>query len=76
MSNTIFGLIQLYAQPKGDSYDGLRIRTKSGAEHEGTLVHWKSNTSPNLICLTGDMGRKTFVDRDSIESVTVINPAR
>jgi len=33
-------------------------------------------TAPNLICITGDMGSKTYLDRDSIESLTISNPAR
>jgi hypothetical protein len=76
MSTTIFSLLQLYSQPKDDLYDGLLIRTKSGGEYEGSLVNWNPMSAPSLICITGDRGRKTYLDRESIESVSIINPAR
>lgn len=75
MANTIFSVLQNCASPEADYFDGLLIRTKSGAEHQGTLRQWNAVSTPNLICLTGERGVLTYIERDSIESVSIINPA-
>lgn len=76
LNQTIFSVLRSAAEKKGNYYDGIEIRTKSGKDHSGSLVHWNPDQAPQVACLTGDRGIRTYVQIDSIESVTIANPAK
>lgn len=72
---TMFSILRESARGKNGYFDGLEIRTKSGANHRGSLVKWKPDDSPQIACLVDDRNQLTYVEIESIESVQIVNPA-
>lgn len=74
--NSIYAILKHSAIPKANGFfDTLLIGTKSGNKFSGTLAKWKPEKSTHIvvICHENDL---SYVEIDSIESVTIANPER
>lgn len=73
--STIFGTLRESAREKNGHFDGIEIRTKSGADHAGSLAKWKLEATSQVVCLVSDKNQMVYIDIQSIESVRIVNPA-
>lgn len=73
--STIFSVLRDSAREKHGYFDGLEIRTKSGADHSGSLAKWKPDASPQVVCVISEDGQMTYIEVACIESVRIVNPA-
>lgn len=75
MSN-MFSILREHACAIKGHFSGLKIRTKSGDDHYGTLARWSPDITPQVVCLVEDGKQPTYVEISSIESIRIINPAQ